>query len=68
MEEANHYPGDKSEQNCSTMILPSAHGGKTSFLLIFCSGVLTTLNLLKEFFHTIQYRADKTLDSAEGAI
>jgi len=33
----------KSEQNCGTIILPLGHGGRTSFPLIFCSGVLTTL-------------------------
>jgi hypothetical protein len=42
----------KSEQDCSIIILSSGHGGKT-FLLILCSRVLTTLYLLKEFFHTI---------------
>jgi hypothetical protein len=45
----------KSQQDCSTINLSSGHGGKTSFLLILivCSGVLTTLYLLKQFFHTI---------------
>jgi hypothetical protein len=48
-----HFVTFKSEQDCSTISLASGHGGKTSFLLIFCCGVLTTLNLLKKFFHTI---------------
>jgi hypothetical protein len=48
-----HFVTFKSEQDYSTIILSSGHGGKTSLPLIFCSGVFTTLNLLKEFCHTI---------------
>jgi len=29
--------------------LASGHGGKTSFPLIFCSGVLTTVNFSRDF-------------------
>ncbi len=43
----------KSQQDCGTIILALGHGGKTSFCLIFCSGVLTTINFSNNFFHTI---------------
>ena len=43
----------KSEQDSGTIILALGYVGKTSFPLIFCLGVLTTINFSDLSFHTI---------------
>jgi hypothetical protein len=48
-----HFVIFKSEQNRGAIILAFGHGGKISFPLILCCGVLTTIKFSDLFFHTI---------------
>jgi len=46
-------PAPGADEEAGTIILPLGHGGRTSFPLIFCSGVLTTLLFFKKIFPPI---------------